>query len=253
VQHELSLPHASVAPLPQPVVDHLVAARLSSYTALHAVQMYPSVVDHLRGEVRVLRAHVFRALAPLVAANALTSQALLRLVQAVSPQKSHPEISLLTTWRQRGLLRMQRRNYPDPQSAAALLLARKLSPAALRRWLPSALLPTEPFWYCYRQDAPQSPLAACPVPLPPAIPQTTLLWTPWVGASWLPDWQLIDTVAVYASMSTMAELDHMLDHWRLPRDQVQATLENTAGPDDERLVIQRVWCAAILPYIASLL
>src|SRR5205823_726810 len=33
-----------------------------------------------------------------------------------------------------------------------------------------------------------SPILPCPVPLSSSLPASTLLWTPWIGASWDPCW-----------------------------------------------------------------
>jgi len=53
-----------------------------------------------------------------------------------------------------------------------------------RNWKPSSMEEGEPTWWCWRQDRPESPIVACPVPLPADLPATVLLWTPWLGSAW---------------------------------------------------------------------
>ena len=93
----------------------------------------------------------------------------------------------LTRWRDAGLLRYDKKDRPDSDSTAALLIAAQLHKQR-RGLLPSSLLAGEPAWWCWRQDRPSAPVVPCPVPLPADLPPTALLWTQWTGAAWHPEW-----------------------------------------------------------------
>ena len=74
--------------------------------------------------------------------------------------------------------------------------------------MPSSVEADEPGWWCYSQSAPlhgsAAPIVPCPVPLPANLPAATLLWTPWIGASWDPSWlQIGDLGAIRWAGATL--------------------------------------------------
>ena len=92
--------------------------------------------------------------------------------------------SVLSRWRGTGLLRPSTpRTRVWVDSVAGLLLTRTLWPLE-RVHLPD-IPPTEPAWWCWRQDTPDAPILPCPVPLPAEVPPTARLWSPWAGAPWI--------------------------------------------------------------------
>ena len=70
----------------------------------------------------------------------------------------------------------------EPQSVAEVLLARMLHTQE-RGWLPATKSQIT-WWWCWSQDAPDAPILPCPYPLPANLASHTLLWTPWLGATW---------------------------------------------------------------------
>ena len=93
--------------------------------------------------------------------------------------------TLLSRWRATGLLRPSApRTALRVDSVGGLLLTRMLWPLPHRIHLPD-IPPTEPAWWCWRQDASDAPILPCPVPLPADVPPTARLWSPWAGAPWI--------------------------------------------------------------------
>jgi hypothetical protein len=93
----------------------------------------------------------------------------------------------LSRWRDAGLLRYDKKDRPDTDSVASLLIAAQLHKQR-RGFLPSTLVEGEPAWWCWCQDRPWAPVVPCPVPLPDNLPPSALLWTQWTGAAWHPEW-----------------------------------------------------------------
>jgi hypothetical protein len=182
------------APLPIPVADHLVLRlqRKQHLTAQAAREL-------LLKEVREKRPTVYFSMRPFVN-NTLgqipevhlrfSSGWLLRTLSLHSPGKKPLLPQTLSHWHGRGLLRYREYGLPDYDSAAALLIARLIDQGE-RNFLPSKIGAEEPLWWCWRQDSPQAPVQPCPVPLPPGLLPSTLLWTPWAGASWDRAWTAI--------------------------------------------------------------
>jgi hypothetical protein len=120
---------------------------------------------------------------PFVQANRLSSSWLMQALKANTPEKIPVGTQTLALWHDRGIFRYQGRGRPDIDNAAALLIARMLDRRE-RNWKPSSMEESEPAWWCWRQDRPEAPIVACPVPLPADLPATALLWTPWLGSAW---------------------------------------------------------------------
>ncbi len=104
-------------------------------------------------------------------------------------------VETLDFWQKKGLLRREKtRGLLEITSVAALLIARLAEEKLQRNWLPSSLEADEPHWWCYGRSAPDAPLQAIPVPIPPSSsPPSLLLWTPWQGAVWEEEepWQIV--------------------------------------------------------------
>jgi hypothetical protein len=181
-------PQPDHAPLPVPFWQVICQQRL-------AVPAPPQVTPKALKEIRLaleqewttllrdletVREHAFALLDPLVR-DGLRRPDLVRLFQQ---HANGPSRWTYTLWQRRGLLRY-RGDHPDPQSAAALLVARLLLPQMKASWLPSEMAPDEPLWWCWRQDTPDSPILPCPFPIPADVPEAARLWTPWRGVEWL--------------------------------------------------------------------
>jgi len=183
------------APLSFPFVQHL----------LTTLNLTP---HELRRQVRSSRQSIFTFMEPFVQVQVeqrypvnrsegksdpggedfgITTGWLMKAITANSPGKRRIPLQTISAWHKRGLLRYRQWGLPDFSSAAALLIMRILHSHA-RGWLPSTVDAQEPCWWCWRQDAPNTPVVPCPYPLPDDLPASALLWTPWPGAAWEPDW-----------------------------------------------------------------
>jgi len=196
VQEEMPFSPPDFAPLPLPFVQHLLAEK----------HLSPA---HLKRDFVSLRLSIALILSPFVQRQVrleqeegeprkrgapgetqdggVTTGLLQRLLTANSPSRRPIPLQTISAWHKRGLLRYRQWGNPDFDNAAALLITRLLHPQA-RGWLPSEMAADEPSWWCWRQDAPDTPVAACPVPLPDDLPPSSLLWTPWSGAAWDRSW-----------------------------------------------------------------
>lgn len=171
-----------LAPLPVPFAEHLVVRftrtkRASSTTAW----------DMLVREIELKRDVAYSYMNTFVLTNGFSTGWLLDTLSALSPDKKPVPATTLSNWHGRKLLRYQSFGLPDIDSAAALYIARMID-SGERNWLPSDMLETEPSWWCWRQDSLESPRVPCPIPLPASLEPETLLWTPWAGGAWKPEW-----------------------------------------------------------------
>jgi hypothetical protein len=183
-----------LAPLPVPMAEHLVR-RLERRRKSSPAASW----DTLAREVAQRRKDIYRYMAPYVLGRAAhrgevesrySTGWLLRTLQMHAPGKKPVPPQTLSYWTSRGLLRFREHGVPDYDSAAALLISRTIDQGE-RNWLPSVISEQEPRWWCWRQDGPDAPVVACPVPLPANLPDETLLWTPWPGAAWNREWLLV--------------------------------------------------------------
>jgi hypothetical protein len=235
------------APLSAPLVDHLIAQRLTAQTPLQAVA-------ELRAAVAGARHAVYDELDTVVRADRLTIQRFRAFLSAVSPPGSVPSDQTFALWRARGLLRMRRRRFPDAQSTAAILVARQVTPHERQRgWLPAEMVPSEPMWWCWRQDAPDTAIVPCPVPLPADVPHGALVWSNWRGATWLPAWSAVVGGAVYIVPEWPREaVLQPFDTWALPLDPAIRTAlgELTDGTVRTQLARQ-LWTDLVTPVVET--
>ncbi len=197
------------APLPIPMVEHLWLRMRRIVTLSHGdgPDVQAVALAHLQEAVAHARTAIYTYMHPYVVARHMPAEAsatngqgramrysttwFLRTLAVHSPNKEPIPSQTLSLWHKRGLFRYQDYAIPDLDSAAALLIAR-LTDKRKRNWLPSLLLPEEPYWWCWRQDTPETAPVPCPIPLSEDIPPSALLWTPWTGASWNHDWLRLD-------------------------------------------------------------
>lgn len=175
-----SLAYPLFAPLPVPFVRHLLRGPSKAHPA---AEHEPLSWQELEQRVSAARHAASTIMAPFVQGDQLTTAWLLQTLTANTPGKIRVQTQTLALWHERKLLRYAERARPAPDNAAALLIARMVDPRE-RNWLPTTMAEEEPMWWCWRQDQPDAPITVCPVPLPPEIPASTLLWTPWRGAGW---------------------------------------------------------------------
>ncbi|MGH2496580.1 MAG: hypothetical protein ACRDIV_17920 [Ktedonobacteraceae bacterium] len=168
------------APLPVPMVLHLLRGPSKPHPA---AEQQPLTWRLLEQRVRATRQTAFVYMDPFVQGEHISSSWLMQALRANAPEKIPVGTQALSLWHERKLLRYSERGRPAPDNAAALLIARMVDKRE-RNWLPTNMREDEPSWWCWRQDGLDAPITACPVPLPPDLPATALLWTPWQGASW---------------------------------------------------------------------
>jgi len=128
-----------------------------------------------------------------VRSDQLTTNWLLKTLTLHAPEEKPVSTQTFALWHERGLVRYRERGHPDPTAAAALVMARTIDDRE-RNFLPATLSAEEPYWWCWRQDAPDAPIVPCPVPLPEDLPASALLWTSWLGATWENTWLPIGTL-----------------------------------------------------------
>ena len=176
------LPHLS-APTPTPI---MAAALTAATTAAHttALALLTDQLGHLRATTTL-------ALLPDRPQHGVAvSRAMyhLQLTGAVGR-------TVLSRWRAMGLLTPPTARSPiHADGLVALMLTRALWPPRERIHVPE-IPSTEPRWWCWRQDTPDAPILPCPVPLPPDVPPTARLWSPWAGAPWIDARIVVDDTA----------------------------------------------------------
>lgn len=206
------------APLPSPVVQHLLLGKRRS----HRRAVPPLLLNdferetgytqaewnQLLQEVFIARQTVYAQMAPLIPGNALSTPWLLRSLKAATPRKNSEDSSAdeerneipeeisqstLDEWKDRGLISYKGRNRPDTHEAAALLIAR-LVDKRIRNWLPTSMTPVERQAWCWQQDTPESMPVSCPLPLPADLPHATLFTSIWEGQAWDSCWRQISGI-----------------------------------------------------------
>lgn len=188
---QTAVPH--LAPLPVPVVEHLAAFQMKSvrpHVALtlddeleRATRNFHATWSELERTVREKRARAYDLLSEVAQGELSTSK-----LQEVLRSFNYPVTkSALSRWRDSGLLRYDERNMPNADSVAAIIIARMIDTRD-KVWRPPEMSDAEPYWYCWRQDTPNSPAVPCPIPLPQDLPRAAFLWTPWEGAAWSEGW-----------------------------------------------------------------
>ncbi|MDP9314412.1 MAG: hypothetical protein M3R24_26630 [Chloroflexota bacterium] len=253
---ELQLPRfplPAFAPLCKSMVFQLLYYHVGTRSALEAITRYPEVQEQLLQEIADLRPQVYADIAPLVAAGRLTTQAFVDLLRAASPVTSKPTEQLVSFWRSRGVLHMDRRGHPDPHSVAAILLARRIASRAQRAWLPAEIEPSEPRWWCWQQDNPEASVQLCPFPLPADIPSSALVWTMWSGASWLPSWVEVAGGVLYVPDAIEpAGVETALGAWQQPiDDDVRTVLRVLDGNAAGHEFAQAVFVKAMTPVVTA--
>jgi len=151
---------------------------------------------------------------PFVANDHLTTSWLLKALTTHTPGKTPVQSSTLNLWHERGLFSYTERGYPEPDSAAAMLIARMVDRRE-RNWLPTIMTQREPRWWCWRQDRPDAPVVACPIPLPDDLPPSALLWTPWLGACWHIPWLQIGLLGAARFAGTQGPMSGEEWRWNL--------------------------------------
>ncbi len=202
------------APLPGPVVEHLLLGKRRAHrnaplpvltSAFERETGYAQAEwNRLLQEVRVARQDVYMRMDSLVQRNALSTSWLLQaLMEAFPPKEGEvPDEELgearqsisqstLKEWKERGLISYQERNRPDAHQAAVLLITRMVD-QRMRNWLPTSMTSDEGRSWCWRQDAPHLAPVPCPLPIPNDFGKAALLMTTWLGRAWDPHWQRIN-------------------------------------------------------------
>lgn len=256
--------YPTFAPLPVPLAEHLVLQEYRRYRRVTpskrptASQMWARVCE------RVSRARTvaYEYMHPFVAVDKKRRDQglahtfpspdwLLDALASYTPQGKRNAEPTLDYWQKKGLLRRDKpHGLLDLTSVAALLVARIAEEEHQRNWLTSELAEEEPTWWCYSQSRPDAPVEPVPLPLPPTLAVTTVLWTPWLGASWLSDeWSLIGNLALRWAGNLSSEQD--LQVWDselamtitasrtnllIGQETVQAALVQEAS----RLILERV-------------
>jgi hypothetical protein len=217
-----------LAPLPIPMAEHLLKQRrrLLKKTVRTSLpeELEKGALSLLEQNVQEKRQAVYVLMDPLVQTEkvlrepSLSTTWIMHVLRAHTPENRLVPSQTLSLWRERNLLRYRERGHPDLDNTAALLLARMVD-ERIRNWLPTTIAEDEPDWWCWRQETPEMPPVPCPVPLPGHLSASTLLWTPWIGASWDPHWLKIGNVGAMRWAGTVGEKQHV--RWTMSQQDLQ--------------------------------
>lgn len=214
--------YPAFAPLPPSMADHLLLQESRRYRR-RRLSKRPSTQEMARTVLeRISRARivVYEYMHPFVQADIKRSQRgegrtfpnpewLLEALAQYAPRTVRNSEATLDDWQKRGLLRREKaRGLLDVTSVAALLIARLAEGIHQRHWLPTMRAPEDPWWWCYSRVSPGAPIDAMPLPLPGDLPGSLVLWTPWQGAIWEREWQVLGNGSVYrwAGLPALADL-----------------------------------------------
>lgn len=233
-----------LAPLSKPLADYLAGidslpdSGRGRVTVTNGMDLGELIAAHARARAGLIarataaREAVYQAMArvigngpisPVLGSGPLTTRVFLELLQqAVNEIFAHlppadrpaPTRSTIHRWRNTGngsgLLRYRDQDDIDPQSAAAILIARRLAQAP-HNWLPSGrnhFTAEDLVWWCWCYERPEAQPIACPLSLLHELPTSTLVVTTWEGAAWIDGWQLIPGGAFrWAGTPAVADLE----------------------------------------------
>jgi hypothetical protein len=217
-----------LAPLPIPMAEHLLKQRRrllkKVVRTISQDELEKGALALLEKNVQEKRQAVYVLMDPLVQTEnvsreiALSTSWIMQALTAHTPENRFVPSQTLSLWRERHLLRYREWGHPDPDNTAALLLARMVD-ERMRNWLPTTIEEDEPAWWCWRQDTPEMPFVPCPVPLPTNLSPSTLLWTPWTGASWDPHWLKIGELGAIRWAGAVGEKQHV--RWTISQQDLQ--------------------------------
>ena len=180
--------YAEIAPLPPAMADHLL---LRLERKIHFSE--DTLIEMLIKEVREKRETAFFYMNPFITSGVFTTARLLDTLSIYSPTHKPLPRPTLSFWSRRGLVRFEAQGRPEPQSAAALLIARLIDDGE-RNFLPDTIIEEEGSWWCTAQTSPHALPHTLPVSRLDELPPASLLWTPWSGAAWSTDWVMIHDV-----------------------------------------------------------
>ncbi|GEM_PF-2665040 len=175
--------YADVAPLSAPLANHLYR-----YWQRHKSRETDTLYEMIK-EVREKQRHVYFYLDSYVRNNErpaprelrFTTELVRKTMGLYTPDKQPIPPKTFSHWLAAGFLRMRSKGYPEPDSAAALVLLRMLMET--KALLPESMDPAET-WWCYAQAGPADGVACVPLSAVSSLPSYTLLWTGWAGAAW---------------------------------------------------------------------
>jgi hypothetical protein len=162
-------------------------------------------------------------ISPVPGSGPLTTRVFLDLLQQnvnglfsslPADERPSPTRSTIHRWRNSetgsGLLRYREQDDIDPQSAAAILITRRVA-KTLHNWLPSGrnqFTAEDLAWWCWCYERPDAQPIACSSARLAELPSYSLVFTPWRGAAWIDGWQVVPGGAFrWAGMPSAADLD----------------------------------------------
>jgi hypothetical protein len=233
-----------LAPLNQPLADHLAGIESlpeggrGRVTITNGVDLGELLEAHTRARyalaarVPAVRDTVYETMRQVIGSvpigaghgrGPLTTRAFLELLQQAvdevcadlpPAERPTPTRSTIHRWRNSeggsGLLRYRDQDDIDPQSAAAILLTRRLARTP-HNWLPSGrhhFTAEDLSWWAWCYEHPGAAPVACSVAHLGDMPPCSLVFTPWKGAAWLDGWQGVPGGAFrWAGTPSVADLD----------------------------------------------
>ena len=175
--------------------------------------------------VRLPRWETFKAIDPLVPAEPvprpkITTNWLQTKLAELIPGMEAVDRDTINRWAHRGIVRQLGHGLIEPQSAAELTTAGQMVLPDLKKgWLDHKRNPDEPYWHCWCQIRPGTPVFPCGYPTPPSIPPYALLWTNWQGAVWNPLFVTMENLGSIAFAG--AELRRGRRRWLVTKEQLR--------------------------------
>lgn len=207
--------YAFVAPLPIPLANHLYHNWLKKLNVSFQEaqsRLIKEIDEHRRYLYLYMDSFVRNRRTPAPRQLRFSSEWLRQTLGMYSPDKRPLPESTLTHWIKAGFLRMEAKGKPEPDSAAALCLMRMLTEEV--RMMFDGMDPSET-WWCFAQDGPENEIYSLSSASIPRLPARTLLWTPWVGASWSENWLSIGDVGAIRFVGAPSSMKTQLWYNRL--------------------------------------
>lgn len=190
----------TLAPLPEAFVSHLYATP----GALTLPRSPEPLVDQIWQQIQRARQLTSYLLLPAVDTmqDKVDVDWFRRNWQAFAKQDRLLPRTTSDEWVRKHLLRSLSFGALEPNSVAALFMMRYLVLKDYRLWLPKRQKANAPWFYVWGLQPDDQIPRVYPYPLPDDLPANTLLWSQWIGASWLPGWMRVPGIGALAWSKT---------------------------------------------------
>ena len=223
--------HTSKAPIPN--------------SSQSAAELFANIWRRFVQMIETKRLETFLFMDDLVQADKQRSVKDLSLSPAWVKEQLSISAQTLSVWNQKAKIRSLGWGHPEPQSVAAVLIAKSMYDGDRKReYVPPAVIADRPnpWWWCWSQASPTDPPRPCPYPIPINLPSYTLLWSRWPGAYWDesdPSWLPVGLLGAIRFAGHVEQKD--LERW----DPDAKFRRQLVGPDFTSMLEQTLTSLAI--------